>query len=185
MMMNSKTGVYSIMLIFAAVVAAVYGILHDQISYSFSSEYFTQLKFKQFGISWAYLHPRLGAAYVGALAIWWMGVLVFVVLGLFGLMFKAPKEMAFSLSKSFVIVMLVALVTGLAGLVYGYYDINGATIAENMQWVRSGVTDPVQFVRVGYMHNASYLGGVTGLIAGVAYLVAAKLNFGKPLRPTR
>jgi hypothetical protein len=174
-----KVGVYLAMLIFAVVVAGIYGVLHDQISYSFSNEYFTQFKFKQFGVPWAYASPRLGAAYVGALATWWMGGLVFLLLGLFGFMFKTPPQMAINLSKSFVVVMIVAFITGLGGLAYGYYQINEATIAANMQWVRPGVTDPIQFVRVGYMHNASYMGGITGLLAGAIYLIKQKLRLNK------
>jgi hypothetical protein len=110
-----KVGVYLDMLIFAVVVAGMYGVLHDQIS----------------------------------------------------------------LSKSFVVVMIVAFITGLGGLAYGYCQINEATIAANMQWVRPGVTDPIQFVRVGHMHNASYMGGVTGLIAGALYLIKQKLRLNK------
>ncbi|MDC0598675.1 alkaline shock response membrane anchor protein AmaP [Gammaproteobacteria bacterium] len=172
-----KIGIYFAMLFFAAIVGAVYGVVHDQISYTFSNEYFTRFKFIQFSVPWAYESPRLGAAYVGALATWWMGVLVFIPLGLFGFMSGSPKAMASDLSKSFAIVIVVALMTGLAGLIYGYYQINAATISANMQWVWEGVDNPVQFVRVGYMHNASYLGGLTGLIAGIAYLVVNRLRF--------
>lgn len=174
-----KIGVYFLMLIFAAVVAGIYGVLHDQISYTFSEEYFTQFKFKQFGIPWAYDSPRLGAAYVGALATWWMGVLVFVLLGLFGFMFSSPVQMAKSLAKSFLVVIVVALITGIAGLVYGYHQVNQQTINEYMQWVKPGVMNPIQFVRVGFMHNASYFGGLTGLLSGVVYLIILKRRYNK------
>lgn len=167
------------MLIFAAIVAAMYGILHDQISYTFSKEYFTQFKFKQFGILWAYEAPRMGAAYVGALATWWMGVLVFIVLGLFGSIFSTPLQMAKYLSKSFLVVIVVALITGFGGLIYGYYQVNEQTIGQYTHWVRPGVTNPIQFVRVGFMHNASYLGGLTGLLSGILYLLISKLRYNK------
>lgn len=179
MKIAKKIGVYFLMLIFAAMVAGIYGILHDQISYTFSKEYFTQFKFKQFGILWAYESPRLGAAYVGALATWWMGVIVFIFLGLFGFMFSSPVQMAKNLGKSFLVVVVVALMTGIAGLTYGYYQVNPQTINEYMQWVRPGVTNPVQFVRVGFMHNTSYFGGLTGLFSGVLYLVILKQCYNK------
>lgn len=169
-----KIGVYLSLFILAALVAGLYGILHNQISYSFSNEYFTQFKFKQFGIPWAYETPRLGAAYVGALATWWMGVLVFMVLGLFGFMFESPKQMAISLIKSFMVVVLVALLTGVAGLAWGYCQVNEETVSQYMQWVRPNVSDPIQFIRVGFMHNSSYLGGLTGLLSGIVYLFLRK-----------
>lgn len=174
-----KVGVYLLMLVLAAVVAGIYGMLHDQISYTFSEEYFTQFKFKQFGIPWAYEAPRLGASYVGALATWWMGILVYILLGLFGFMFHSPKQMASNLSKSFLVVIGVALLTGLAGLALGYYQVNNQTVSQYMQWVRPGVSEPIQFIRVGFMHNASYLGGLTGLLSGIVYLVVNKLRYNK------
>lgn len=172
------------MLIFAAFVAGIYGMLHNQISYTFSEEYFTQFKFKQFGIPWAYDTPRLGAAYVGALATWWMGVLVFILLGLFGFMFSSPLQMAKNLGKSFMVVIAVAVITGIVGLVYGYYQVNEQTVNQYMQWVRHGVLNPIQFVRVGFMHNASYFGGITGLLSGILYLIIIKLRYDKLIQPT-
>ena len=174
-----KIGIYFLMLIFSAVVAGIYGILHDQISYTLSEEYFTQFKFKQFGILWSYDAPRLGAAYVGALATWWVGILVFIVLGLLGFMFHSPRQMVSNISKSFFVVIGVAFLTSLAGLAFGYYQVNEQTLSQYAQWLRPGVTNPIQFLRVGFMHNASYLGGLTGLLSGIIYLVICKLRDNK------
>jgi len=57
-----------------AVIAGGYGILHDQITYSISPEYFTKLKFEQF--RWAnYGFPeRVFVAEIGFLATWWVGL---------------------------------------------------------------------------------------------------------------
>ncbi len=177
-----KLGVYLLMFVPAAVIASIYGLIHDQISYTFSSEYFTHFKFIQFAIPWAQESPRLGAALVGALATWWMGVLVFVVLGLFGFMYTSPRQMVLELIKSFGIVVIVALITGIAGLVYGYFQVNQSSISHYDHWVSPGVTDPIQFVRVGFMHNASYLGGLTGLFAGIIFLLLSKSRRNKKLR---
>ena len=171
--------VYWGMLIFAVFVAGGYGAIHDQISYSFSPEYFTQFKFKQFEIPWAYDTPRIGAAYVGMLATWWMGILVFMFLGFFGYLFKTPKQMMMYLAKSFLVVVFVALCTGLAGLGYGYFKVNETNIILYAEWIWPGVENRVQFIRVGFMHNASYLGGLTGLLAGIIYLVVAKARLNR------
>ena len=169
-----KFGVYFLLFIPATLVAGFYGAIHDQISYSLSNEYFTHFKFIQFGFPWAQESPRLAAALVGMLATWWMGVLVFVVLGLFGFAFPTSKIMAIELLKSFGIVIVVAFVTGVIGLAYGYIQVNDATVSNYAHWIWPGVTNPVQFVRVGFMHNASYLGGILGLCAGIAYLFLSR-----------
>ncbi len=56
-----------------AVIAAVYGIVHDQITYSISPEYFTRLKFIQFHYADFGLPRRVFVAEVGVLATWWAG----------------------------------------------------------------------------------------------------------------
>ena len=107
-----------------------------------------------------------------------MGVLVYIPLGFFGFMFSPPRQMVIRLIRSFLVVILIALLTGVSGLALGYYQVNEETLTQYMQWIRPGVTDPVQFVRVGFMHNASYLGGLTGLLSGIAYLVISKRRLG-------
>lgn len=165
-----KVGVYLLMLLFSAMIGALYGAVHDQISYTVSPEYFSHLKFEQFGVWWGFQSPRLGAAAVGALATWWMGVLVSLLLGLAGFRFVTAREMGLGLAKSVVVVTLVALATGILGLIYGFIVVNEQSVISYMGFVPEGVTNPVRFVQVGLMHNASYLGGLTGLIAGVFYL---------------
>lgn len=169
-----EVGVYFLILVIATFVAGLYGVLHDQISYTISNEYFTQLRFRQFRIPWAYENHRLGVAYVGVFSTWWMGLLAYSFLGLFGFMFKSPKLMAIYLGKSMLVVISVAFIAALVGLAYGYYHVNENTIAENIQTIPANVTNPVQFLRVAYMHSASYIGGIPGLIAGIVYLVIRK-----------
>lgn len=172
-----KLGIYFLILILAALIGGLYGILHDQISYTLSNEYFTQLKFRQTRIPWAYESPRLGAAYIGFFAAWWMGVLVYSLLGCIGFMFKSPKLMAIHLTKSMLIVVGIAFVTGLVGLIYGYFQVNEITVVDSIQKVPANVNNPIQYLRVAYMHSASYIGGVTSLIAGSMYLIVSLVRY--------
>ena len=164
-----------LMFFLAMLVAGLYGALHNQISYTFSPEYFTKFKFEQYGVNWGYEHPRIGAAYVPDISSWWMGKWIFMFLGPVGLIFSSAKQMAIQLSKSFLVVAVVALTTGLLGLLYGVYEVTPQNIGGFMEWVHDGVVDSVWFVRVGYMHDASYYGAETGLVAGVVYLVGSRV----------
>ncbi len=170
MLFFKKLAVYFIFFIPAAVLAAVYGMVHDQISFTVSPEYFTHFKFIQFDLPWAYRSPRLGAAWVGFLASWWMGILIFAPLGLFGFLFSSPSKMALALMKAFFIVIAMVLLVGLVGLAYGYVSLNESNIVEYSGFITEDVLHPVQFMRVGLMHSASYFGGGLGLVAGVIYL---------------
>jgi hypothetical protein len=57
-----------------AVIAGLYGAVHDQISYSISPEYFTKMKFEQFSYADFGFPPRVCASEVGFLATWWVGL---------------------------------------------------------------------------------------------------------------
>lgn len=177
--MLKKFGIYILMCIPAAVLAGIYGIIHNQISYTISSEYFTHFKFIQFNVPWAYSYPRLGAAYVGFLATWWMGILVFIPLGWFGFIFPNTQQMAIQLMRAFLVVAATALSTGLLGLAYAYFQVNSTSIHHYVHWLRDGISHPIPFIRVGFMHNCSYFGGVTGLLAGIVYLLIAKVRCSK------
>jgi hypothetical protein len=62
------------LLVFVAVVlcailmAGAFGILHDQVSYTVSSEYFTKFKFRTFGLAGSPMTNRFKASIVGLLA---------------------------------------------------------------------------------------------------------------------
>jgi ABC-type polysaccharide transport system permease subunit len=54
--------------------ASIYGVLHDQITYTISPEYFTRLKFEQFAWANLGLPPRMFVAQIGPLASWGIGL---------------------------------------------------------------------------------------------------------------
>jgi hypothetical protein len=56
-----------------AVLAGIYGVVHDQATYSISPEYFTRLKFAQFHYADFGLPARVLVAEIGFLATWWVG----------------------------------------------------------------------------------------------------------------
>ena len=53
-----------------SLVAGVYGIIHDQVTYSISTEYFTRLKFSQFHYANFGFRPRVFVGEIGFLATW-------------------------------------------------------------------------------------------------------------------
>ena len=154
--------------IFAAMlIAGVYGALHDQISFTVSSEYFTEFKYHQFGFVDSPLPDRVKAAAIGFLASWWMGVPIGLFVGVFGFLHKPARLMFTRSIRAFGIVAVVALVVGIGGLVYGWLFASH-NLADYDGWFRpEGLAHPAHFLSVGHMHNFSYLGGVIGMVAGI------------------
>ena len=56
-----------------SVIAGTYGVLHDQITYTVSPEYFTKFKIHQFQYLGVESGMRVLAAKIGFLATWWVG----------------------------------------------------------------------------------------------------------------
>ena len=177
-----------LILIIAPILGGIYGIIHDQITYTISEEYYTKFKFIQFGLSqdhWGMGHnigteklpeielrqPRLGVSIIGVLATWWVGMIIGIILGLVGLIHKNGKDMFMKTIKAFILTTIIALVTGIVGLIYG----NLFLTKNRPNWyLPENLIDFDNFIMVGSMHNFSYLGGLIGLIIGIIYSIRQK-----------
>lgn len=172
-----------LILIIAPILGGIYGILHDQITYSISNEYYTKFKFIQFGLeNWGLgqnigtennaeiilKSPRFGASIVGTLATWWVGMIIGIILGLVGLIHKNGKNMFRTTMKAFLLTTGIALLTGIIGLGYGKLFLTEHRPNWNLP---ENLIDFDNFIMVGTMHNFSYLGGLIGLIIGIIYSV--------------
>jgi hypothetical protein len=154
-----------------AILAGIYGALHDQLSYSISPEYFTKMKFDQF--SWANLGwpPRAFASEVGFLASWWVGAIGGWILARVGLDQFPPARRRSQIAKAFAIVFLTAIAIGGIGLMFGVYmghhtNLSGwRSMQNNLE-----LDDLPSFVVVAYLHWASYLGALLGVISAAVYV---------------
>ena len=154
-----------------AMVAGVYGILHDQITYTISPEYFSKFKFDQFRYAEIGLPDRVFVAEIGFLATWWVGF--------FSAWFLArrlipgqPKRRALrQILIGFVIVLVCALLSAMIGFGYGLWR---GPDTDYSFWEPLlddlGIRHKWSFMRVAYVHNAGYLGGLVGLIVALAFV---------------
>lgn len=158
-----KVGIFVLLLGLAALAAALFGAIHNQVSYTLGPTYFTAFKFIQFGIGEALPH-RFGASLVGIQASWWMGPLIGLPAFLYGL-FAVPQPRTY-FAAGIGAIIVVILLTGfgaLTGLIGGLVaDATG--ILDPYLNFREGPTRS-DFLRAGFMHDASYLGGALGLFA--------------------
>jgi hypothetical protein len=164
-----------------ALIAGLYGIAHDQITYSISPEYFTRMKFNQFHWADLGLSPRLFVAEIGFLATWWVGFVGGWFLTRVALP-ACPPRAAFRLSlRGFFIMIGCASTATITGYLYGITQDprpNNSGLADFAASI--GIADVRDFVRVAYIHNASYLGGLIGLIAALIYVRRRRSTDGPP-----
>jgi hypothetical protein len=175
-----------LLLIIAPILGGVYGIVHDQITYTISNEYYSKFKFIQFGLdNWGMgenigtettpeiklNNPRIGAAIVGFLATWWVGMIIGIILGLIGLIHRNGKEMFKITMRATLITIGIALIVGIIGLIYGKFFL--ASNPPNW-FLPENLINRTNFIMVGSMHNFSYLGGLIGMIVSVTYSIQKK-----------
>ena len=152
-----------------AVIAGVYGVLHDQITYAISPEYFTHMKFKQFHYADVGLGDRVFVATIGFLAASCVGLIIAWFLAR-RLIPHQPRSYAYrQVGLGFACVFACGVFSWLLGFAYGLWR---GPDADYSSWAwafrRFDITDTWSFVRVAYIHNASYLGGAIGLIVALA-----------------
>jgi hypothetical protein len=152
-----------------AVVGGIYGVFHDLVTYSISSEYFTRLKFYQFAYADFGFPPRLFAAEIGFIATgavglgagWFLARTALPVWP-FGIAIK-------KIFLSFLLIIGIAAIAGVAGYWIGLrYTTNDSNWSELCSSI--GVLDIRSFVHVAYIHYASYIGGLLGLILAILRL---------------
>jgi len=161
-----------LLVLIAALVAGVFGMLHNQLSYSVGSSYFTGLKFAQFGIAEG-TAERWGAAQVGFMASWWMGAMVGLPAFLIGLFMVPTRRSYFAAGLGGIgLVVVFATFTAFAGLIGGLVADQTGLIDGYLAFP-SGPTRS-DFLRAGFMHDASYLGGALGALLAIWPMTRAR-----------
>jgi len=173
----SKLLIFIIILIIAPIIGGLFGITHDQFTYTISHEYFTKFKFYQFqllsgGEETIFPNPRLQVAIIGWKATWWMGIPIGLILGLEGLGHKDAKRMFNITFKALWINVLTVFIVGLIGLAYGFLVLSHQPLENFESWyIPDNVENIRTFISVSAMHNFSYMGGIIGLIVAITYTI--------------
>ena len=162
-----KLALFPIALLFACLLAGLYGAIHNQISYSVGPSYFYDFKFDQFRIASEWRN-RWGASAVGWRASWWMGLIIGLPIYFACLFVKGINSAVKTYLTAALLVICLTLATGLGALLHAFITISADALPS---WAnqRSGVD--LGFARAGQMHNFSYLGGLVGLIIGFGFTI--------------
>ncbi len=165
--------------VLGALIAGTYGILHDQITYTISPEYFTKLKFEQFHYANFGLPDRVYVGEIGFLATWWVGLFSGGLLACVAVPLWPPAQATRYTLMGFAIIFGFAAAAGLVGFFLGYQRRSDPDFSFwDYYSAYNGVQDLPAFVNVAYIHNSSYLGGLIGLVVAVAFLIWKKCKQG-------
>jgi hypothetical protein len=199
-----KLACIPLLIAIACLFAGLFGVMHHQISFTVSPEYFFEFKFKQFAIA-PDLQNRIGASFVGLRASWYMGLFIGPPIAFAGLSIVGTKTYFTKVTKAFALAIATAALFAIAGLAISYFIITPEFIAENAAeniaqnaventaenytpntapnngtktaalHIPESVQNPIAFARAGMMHNAAYLGGFIGIFAALFYLIVVRV----------
>ena len=175
-----KFGVFTATTFIAILLSGLYGIIHDQVTYSISPEYFTRFKYQQFGIDPArFGGHRITVGLIGFLASWWMGIFIGLLLGLTGLIFHHHKIMRRVIMNGIKVTLATTILFAFLGFLWGSFYL----VKAGVDWpLPDGLIDKNHFIVVGSIHNFSYLGGVAGMLLAIIYMVRRRF-FVRPNLP--
>lgn len=152
-------------------IAGLYGVVHDQITYTISPEYFTKLKFHQFRYADFGFGNRVFVSTIGFLATWWVGFIAAWFLAR-RLIPDQPREIAYrQIRRGILSILAVGFLFGMLAYWYGLWR-GPAADYSSWDWAiqQFRISETWQFVRVAYIHNAGYLGGLVGLIVCLIFI---------------
>jgi hypothetical protein len=164
-----------LILIIAPLIGGLYGIIHDQFTYTISNEYFTKFKFYQFGLmdvgnEAIFPNPRIQVSIIGFLATWWLGIPIGLILGFEGLRNKDAKTMFSNTFRALLVNVLSVFIVSIVGFAYGYLYLRNLPIENFSSWyIPDNIIDVKSYINVCAMHNFSYVGGILGLIVALIY----------------
>lgn len=149
--------------VFGAVVAAGFGVIHDQVTYSISPEYFTRMKFQQFHLEDSSLPQRMRVAWIGVLATWWVGFIAVWFMGRRLMRSSESGHLLGAVLRGLAGMLLASIILGLAGCWLG-----PLLLAGRKGWLDAlqamEVRDPEAFLRVAGIHIGSYAGAGIGFL---------------------
>lgn len=159
---------FIVIILASTIIAGIYGILHDQVTYSISREYYTLFKFEQFGINdWGVSDERIKAGIIGFLATWWVGLILGIFYAISSLFLNSNKSLKVSL-QAILLNIGIAIIFGIVGYFYGALFLNAES--SNL-FIPEGATNVQAYINVGSIHNFGYSGGFLGMVIGIFYQV--------------
>jgi hypothetical protein len=162
--------VYIFLLFAAPALAALYGFVHDQFTYSICPEFFTKFRFLNYELPELW-HPRTSAGVIGILNSWKLGIPLGIVLTLAGYF---HKEVTSTLKHTLITYAFVFMFVAIMAFVGYSVDISTLALTTNYP---EGLVDIVNYLRVLNMNNYATTGAMLGMVLGVVYhIVVIKRN---------
>ena len=146
-------------------------MIHNEIAFAAAPEYFNE------GVFDAHDLPdgkrgRTGAAYVGLLNSWWLGLVFGPPVAGFALIVPGRRAYLKHSAIGLGLVAAVALLIGVTALLVTPLVVSESAL--HGYWFPPGVTDRIAYAGAGAMRDFAFLGGWVGVFAAWCHLVGVR-----------
>ena len=156
--------IFLFFIIISPLIAGLYGIIIDEFSYTVSGDFFTKFRFLQY--NYPPTAGRYEVAVMGWKNNWILGFFVGIPLAIVGLLHKEDSKIFLYILKSFLITLIVAAFTSLAGFFVGKYFLTKEVANWNLP---ENISDPDTFMAIETMNNFSFMGATIGMLLAILW----------------
>jgi len=159
-----KTIIFAALVFVSTIIGIIYGIIHDELTYTLCPEFYTKVRFEQLNITNS--SPRIGVALVGIINTWLYSLIIGSVLATAGLFHSNNKKNIHYTLQSFAISVFCSFAFGMIGFIL--YRIFPEQEMDNFK-LPDTIIDIRNFRAVQVIHNFSYMGGIIGMFVGIGW----------------
>lgn len=157
-----------LIIIFSIIIASLFGAMHNQISYSVSSEFFTDFLFGNFGTNeWNLKNERLEASIIGIIGSYWFGLILGIIYVIIFLFMKTENNLKYIKNAILINIGFAFLGSFIAYLIAKFF----VSYENSGVFIDFGTQNPQNYLEAAFMHTGSYIGGIAGIVAGIIYLL--------------
>ncbi|MFT3920678.1 hypothetical protein [Cloacibacterium sp.] len=162
--------------ILSALIAGIYGIIHDQITFTISSEYYTKYIFLQYNLVQVegdsrIIHPRILVVLVTFLSTWWFPLISGLIIVIFNLIQNTWKMFLKTSVLAMLISSLITVFSAIIGFILGSLIISKLPKYYFADWcfIPDKLNDYENYITAGTMDAFNFFGGILGLIVAIFY----------------
>ncbi len=154
--------IYLSLALIAPLLAALYGFIHDQITYSICPEFFQKIRFEDYPGLPEMWHDRTKAGMIGVLNSWKVGIPLGVILTAVSTIHKKLDRILSYTLTTYGITIIITFISVMFGL---FTSESLPSIWTPLE----GIEDQLGLYKVMNMNNFAYMGGVIGMFLGLIY----------------
>ena len=160
----------------ASVIAGLYGVINDQITFSISSEYYTKYRFLQYNLVQVegdsrIIYPRILVVLVTFLSTWWFPLISGLIIIIFNLIQNTWKMLLKTSVLAMLISILITVFFAIIGFILGSLIISKLPKYYFADWcfIPDKLNDYENYITAGTMDVFNSFGGFLGLIVAIFY----------------